>query len=139
MIRRPPRSTRTDTLFPYTTLFRSPGPENDRPFSPTAGQGQRRQHGSLRASARSCASGEHGWRRPAFPVAFSARANRGRHTAPVALGRPLCLADETASAGVVAHRLIPIIIWIGPAFTGPDVQHGKTALFSGVANLGGRH
>src|SRR3546814_4619699 len=28
MIRRPPRSTRTDTLFPYTTLFRSPGFEN---------------------------------------------------------------------------------------------------------------
>src|SRR3546814_14252407 len=31
MIRRPPRATRTDTLFPYTTLFRSrgkrPGPE----------------------------------------------------------------------------------------------------------------
>src|SRR3546814_1741284 len=26
MIRRPPRSTRTDTLFPYTTLFRSDGP-----------------------------------------------------------------------------------------------------------------
>src|SRR3546814_993089 len=25
MIRRPPRSTRTETLFPYTTLFRSPG------------------------------------------------------------------------------------------------------------------
>src|SRR3546814_18412949 len=24
MLRRPPRSTRTDTLFPYTTLFRSP-------------------------------------------------------------------------------------------------------------------
>src|SRR3546814_17944193 len=29
MIRRPPRSTRTDTLFPYTTLFRS----YDQPFS----------------------------------------------------------------------------------------------------------
>src|SRR3546814_15348298 len=27
MIRRPPRSTRTDTLFPYTTLFRSWGEE----------------------------------------------------------------------------------------------------------------
>src|SRR3546814_17731475 len=26
MIRRPPRSTRTDTLFPYTTLFRSGDP-----------------------------------------------------------------------------------------------------------------
>src|SRR3546814_3309498 len=33
MIRRPPRSTRTDTLFPYTTLFRShasPGAGADR-------------------------------------------------------------------------------------------------------------
>src|SRR3546814_3710342 len=29
MIRRPPRSTRTDTLFPYTTLFRSAGDERD--------------------------------------------------------------------------------------------------------------
>src|SRR3546814_9779507 len=28
MIRRPPRSTRTDTLFPYTTLFRSPAPQH---------------------------------------------------------------------------------------------------------------
>src|SRR3546814_7170616 len=27
MLRRPPRSTRTDTLFPYTTLFRSLGIE----------------------------------------------------------------------------------------------------------------
>src|SRR3546814_4256355 len=32
MRRRPPRSTRTDTLFPYTTLFRSDGFfRNDRP------------------------------------------------------------------------------------------------------------
>src|SRR3546814_15995460 len=28
MIRRPPRSTRTDTLFPYTTLFRSVAPRH---------------------------------------------------------------------------------------------------------------
>src|SRR3546814_9912308 len=28
MIRRPPRSTRTDTLFPYTTLFRSDPPSS---------------------------------------------------------------------------------------------------------------
>src|SRR3546814_5897808 len=31
MIRRPPRSTRTDTLFPYTTLFRSDGGRGPRP------------------------------------------------------------------------------------------------------------
>src|SRR3546814_1916038 len=30
MIRRPPRSTRTDTLFPYTTLFRSGGRDDKR-------------------------------------------------------------------------------------------------------------
>src|SRR3546814_2746399 len=30
MIRRPPRSTRTDTLFPYTTLFRSLRAARDR-------------------------------------------------------------------------------------------------------------
>src|SRR3546814_3096817 len=30
MIRRPPRSTRTDTLFPYTTLFRS-APAQEQP------------------------------------------------------------------------------------------------------------
>src|SRR3546814_20482228 len=29
MIRRPPRSTRTDTLFPYTTLFRSEARDRD--------------------------------------------------------------------------------------------------------------
>src|SRR3546814_6106585 len=33
MIRRPPRSTRTDTLFPYTTLFRSRSGKPPRPFS----------------------------------------------------------------------------------------------------------
>src|SRR3546814_2447477 len=31
MLRRPPRSTRTDTLFPYTTLFRSPCSIRTRP------------------------------------------------------------------------------------------------------------
>src|SRR3546814_9199087 len=31
MRRRPPRSTRTDTLFPYTTLFRSPDDEQRAP------------------------------------------------------------------------------------------------------------
>src|SRR3546814_6028590 len=34
MIRRPPRSTRTDTLFPYTTLFRSFTIHRGRPSRP---------------------------------------------------------------------------------------------------------
>src|SRR3546814_2306517 len=35
MIRRPPRSTRTDTLFPYTTLFRSAGATEGKFDTPT--------------------------------------------------------------------------------------------------------
>src|SRR3546814_1264280 len=38
MIRLPPRSTRTDTLFPYTTLFRSPLCGWQRPDRPASGQ-----------------------------------------------------------------------------------------------------
>src|SRR3546814_350311 len=37
MIRRPPRSTRTDTLFPYTTLFRSPAGSHQGIFGCPAG------------------------------------------------------------------------------------------------------
>src|SRR3546814_15083790 len=46
MIRRPPRSTRTDTLFPYTTLFRS-------------AVSRRRRTGSA-SRCRSCASSADG-------------------------------------------------------------------------------
>src|SRR3546814_7049628 len=54
MIRRPPRSTRTDTLFPYTTLFRSTG---DR-VPPVPGQLYRR-------ARRGAAGGRAPARRPA--------------------------------------------------------------------------
>src|SRR3546814_10901483 len=39
MIRRPPRSTRTDTLFPYTTLFRSGGISSESPRSARVSMG----------------------------------------------------------------------------------------------------
>src|SRR3546814_10974000 len=57
MIRRPPRSTRTDTLFPYTTLFRSLA---------------RRRRGAALGPARP----EHGRRGPAGPRTRT-RAGRG--------------------------------------------------------------
>src|SRR3546814_1097604 len=65
MIRRPPRSTRTDTLFPYTTLFRSPRPGWRRcrggPGSPRqrSWRSRRRQRGARRpppAARTPCAS-----------------------------------------------------------------------------------
>src|SRR3546814_21174520 len=56
MIRRPPRSTRTDTLFPYTTLFRSsPGSTSTRStplpcgglrFGPPLGRPRSEEHTS---------------------------------------------------------------------------------------------
>src|SRR3546814_5643417 len=53
MIRRPPRSTRTDTLFPYTTLFRSGGGREPAAFPQAPGHshqraeaGFSRRHGS---------------------------------------------------------------------------------------------
>src|SRR3546814_18825905 len=50
MIRRPPRSTRTDTLFPYTTLFRSF--DRARDIGPTDRAGHNRLHiGDIQAVA----------------------------------------------------------------------------------------
>src|SRR3546814_18571164 len=95
MIRRPPRSTRTDTLFPYTTLFRS---RKDRLRSPVAdrvsGDGRTRWAEIInlqgRRSARS--DGERPWRRPSPDRAGRTEAVEGvcplceRH-APLAQGR----------------------------------------------------
>src|SRR3546814_8966552 len=56
MIRRPPRSTRTDTLFPYTTLFRSRAspPRSPPPPAPVhRGRGGTRSHRSASARDRS--------------------------------------------------------------------------------------
>src|SRR3546814_1503966 len=48
MIRRPPRSTRTDTLFPYTTLFRSSAAASSAPLLPTRSAKQTRPRSSFR-------------------------------------------------------------------------------------------
>src|SRR3546814_8983682 len=67
MIRRPPRSTRTDTLFPYTTLFRSDRRSGEIPGR--AGHGRRH---SRRSVLWRTAGGRHGpgpGRRAAHPVA----------------------------------------------------------------------
>src|SRR3546814_4988952 len=49
MIRRPPRSTRTDTLFPYTTLFRSG--DADAAGAQTHGRLHRTLHGATEGNA----------------------------------------------------------------------------------------
>src|SRR3546814_4637202 len=52
MIRRPPRSTRTDTRLPYTTLFRSPLATASWTRSISAHRSARRSGGGLRAGQR---------------------------------------------------------------------------------------
>src|SRR3546814_1660653 len=62
MIRRPPRSTRTDTLFPYTTLFRSlPAQHGAR------GEIRRPRSRAAAETGRSCGDGDADrgdWHRP---------------------------------------------------------------------------
>src|SRR3546814_6871857 len=64
MIRRPPRSTRTDTLFPYTTLFRSPAHlhaarHEIRNLPPAAAEGARSLYGERLFDRRRKRSEEH--------------------------------------------------------------------------------
>src|SRR3546814_2628488 len=60
MIRRPPRSTRTDTLFPYTTLFRSGLPDQPVPRGahqrPHGRLGRHRDQADALAAINSCAT-----------------------------------------------------------------------------------
>src|SRR3546814_20778445 len=102
MIRRPPRSTRTDTLFPYTTLFRSAGVRRLHPAgaaAPTRARGRARAGVLLRFHA-----GQFHPRRIAAPAARDARddarARRraGRHRpAEVARSEERSVGKECAS------------------------------------------
>src|SRR3546814_8088110 len=72
MLRRPPRSTRTDTLFPYTTLFRS--------------KGMHEEQGLRREATRRVAS----WRGARQPRAFAripGISSRGNAMDPILVGK----------------------------------------------------
>src|SRR3546814_8036534 len=99
MIRRPPISTRTDTLLPYTTLFRS-------------------RAGCRRDAA--AAGGLHR-RRPVPPAARTAR--RPCRPRPGSLSFPVPLSDGGSISGGVGHaksgkssRLKPLLLFDEGAF-----------------------
>src|SRR3546814_12547559 len=112
MIRRPPRSTRTDTLFPYTTLFRSVGLYWAQP----AGQGARAAE------------------RPAMPGGLPGLCQewRARNKSPKSLhlariaemegiGRPqpVCCLDAVQSAETcIVEQLRWVVILGAPQLTG---------------------
>src|SRR3546814_12721772 len=102
IIRRPPRSTRTDTLFPYTTLFRS---------GPAAGPGLLSSDAGFRLSARTAfqdrrlsLAARTGARRADPAAGFRLQekggfSGRGGHQHPV--GEP---ADQGTDEGPVRRR-----------------------------------
>src|SRR3546814_2328146 len=85
MIRRPPRSTRTDTLFPYTTLFRS--------RHGNAGSSHLRQSRARQDRLRSRGGGRHGIAR-SRPVRARASPSRARRTRSI---RPATRSEEHTS------------------------------------------
>src|SRR3546814_2959192 len=113
MIRRPPRSTRTDTLFPYTTLFRSAKLRCARGNAVTGG-GCRTAAARLHAAGaarpgskpgRAQVGGREGGALPASAPA-DRRAQRQRDAAP--RGRPRgarVSADRSAEAQAIRQRL----------------------------------
>src|SRR3546814_19913073 len=95
MIRRPPRSTRTDTLFPYTTLFRSArkpgfargarrrtagrGDEDGRRDRRDAAHGRHDKQGNGQSGVRVGAQPESADRTPPVPDTGRYRRQEGRH------------------------------------------------------------
>src|SRR3546814_12035542 len=79
MILRPPRSTRTDTLFPYTTLFRSPQPGDEHGAQRRVTCGDRR-HVAPPVAGFDDDLCEAGYRRHAFDRKTMAGSGRGTMT-----------------------------------------------------------
>src|SRR3546814_5416718 len=117
MIRRPPRSTRTYTLFPYTTLFRSWGAQTQRsienfPFGAT----ERMPIGIVHAQA--------------IVKQAAARVNRKHGLDP-----KIADAIEAAAQEVIAGKLddqFPLVIW--QTGSGTQTNMNVNEVIAGRAN-----
>src|SRR3546814_17562252 len=106
MIRRPPRSTRTDTLFPYTTLFRSPGsrrhPARAAPLADGGGdprRGDRRLHRGRTLGQRGGGCGPGGGGRP-WRAHMAARGARKS----VVQGKSVSVRVDLARRRIITHN-----------------------------------
>src|SRR3546814_16996272 len=109
MIRRPPRSTRTDTLFPYTTLFRS--------WSTASPAGR------SSSQARACANGDSSARRAGATGASLPLARMARLSARGAID------DKAAIRGAGLHPAVHRAERLQPVLAGdcrrPRAEPGK--------------
>src|SRR3546814_2918881 len=129
MIRRPPRSTLTDTLFPYTTLFRSPettgGPQG--PETTAAGEESERDLGTridaIRRGHRRRRPGRSGGGHPTAPAFGRERQGDHRLRSREGLGsrRPHPLRRGAGAAG--AERADPRLAGEGRAAERRSEEH----------------
>src|SRR3546814_20058082 len=115
MTRRPPRATRTYTLFPYTTLFRSPP---SRIPIPGTNRSRRLRDGRARA----------GWTRPRFPptIILRSRIMADRVSASITIGGALPSALLPDFIALIEQQGLSTE-WDGEAFTASDLT-GNAAL-----------
>src|SRR3546814_10146802 len=125
MIRRPPRSTRTDTLFPYTTLFRSCQETGD---------------GLLHAvvfswfiAIVSCFSNGIGWRGADGAPRQSTR--RGTAVRSAAGAKPSHQSSRRTPGTVRGRRAVR---FVRPSPRGAPARHGKTGVREHGQNTYGR-
>src|SRR3546814_8780013 len=109
MIRRPPRSTRTDTLFPYTTLFRSPRSWSDAPDDDRTGSIRYQETADRPCRRRS---------RPGFWGGESGSARRRNWVPPPgkrnsALGPPRLRFPHSGTSGDAYARTQSTCIYLG--------------------------
>src|SRR3546814_19878115 len=125
MIRRPPRSTRTDTLFPYTTLFRS---EDLRDFGPARNREQNVAAGidlCQRGVSLAAPHGAHDVeRRTDRAVVVRHPADKCNHTS-----RCVALAADVAVNNPRSHRLAEFEPVFKGTFT-PLTLHSVTSLLA---------
>src|SRR3546814_17948844 len=117
MIRRTPRSTRTDTLFPYTTLFRSRAHGHSRAFLEGDREDAKRMHATKRAPC------------PPYAVSDASQLGAG---AVVGMGRDVVAGRiVTSTPPRSAHTLLisPMLTRLSPRGRAPaPSMHSQTIL-----------
>src|SRR3546814_12403261 len=122
MIRRPPRSTRTDTLFPYTTLFRSVQGVQDRVAGPVG-----RGAGALRGAL--AVFGGHAAERALVDLAFLGA--RERHALVLECGdrrdRPSAHVFEGVLVAQPVRALCGVVVVVAPVVRAHVSKRGRDA------------
>src|SRR3546814_4462677 len=121
MARPPPRSTRTDTRFPSTTLFRSPQRRRPHPFG---GPGRMRLGNAPPATELDAGGGS------SFFPAASPPAAPGRRSPPSIMDLQTCMRRQsmakrvlvTGAGGFIGHHLVKFLVGNGFRVRGVDIK-----------------